>query len=76
MCLGLIRGSVGRVLAKHAQGPGSNLQDHIKMGAAAHTYNPSVLKMEGTSKVQDCPWLHKEFEASLGYMKFCLNKIK
>jgi hypothetical protein len=30
----------------------------------------------GGPKVQDQPWLHREFKACLAYMRPCLKKIK
>jgi hypothetical protein len=36
-----------------------------------------ALEMEmGRSEVQGCPWLHSEFEASLGYVRLCAKKNK
>lgn len=42
---------------------------HYLPGVVAYACNPSTLEMEaGSSGVQDYPQLHKESEASLGYM--------
>ena len=41
-----------------------------------HICHPSTWEMEaGGSGVQGHPWLHSEFEASLGYMRPCLKTI-
>lgn len=41
---------------------------------AAHTYNPDIWEIDtGGPKVKGHPLLHKEFEASLGYMGHCVQ---
>lgn len=40
----------------------------------AHTNKPRTQEAEaGRSGVKSCPWLHREFEASLGYMRACFK---
>lgn len=44
---------------------------------AGTCYNPSTSEMEvGGPGVQGQPWLHRQFEASLGYVRFCLKRAK
>lgn len=41
------------------------------------TFNLSSLEAEaGESGIQSPPWLHSNFDASLGYMRPCLQKKK
>lgn len=41
------------------------------------TFNLSSLEAEaGESDIQSPPWLHGNFDASLGYMRPCLHKKK
>lgn len=46
-----------------------------KLDLVVHTYNPSTWEVEvGGSEIQTHPYLHSTFEASLGYMKLCLEE--
>lgn len=45
-------------------------------GMRLYTCNPSTQQMEARgSGVQGHPWLHIDFEASLGYLSICLKKM-
>lgn len=42
-----------------------------------HTCNSSTQEVEAAgSGIQGHPWLHSEFESSLGYVKLCLKNKK
>lgn len=44
------------------------------LSIVVNTYNPITLDVKaGGSEVQRHTWLHKEFEASLGFMRPCLK---
>lgn len=56
---------------------GSNSQHFIILGMVAHACDHSTCETEaGGSQVQPHPHLHKEFEASLSYMRSYLEKQK
>lgn len=40
---------------------------------AGEVCNPSTQVKTGGLDAQDYPWLHHEFKASLGFMRFCFN---
>lgn len=47
-----------------------------ELGMVGHSCNSSTLETESARLgVQDHPWVHIKFKASLGYMKHC-TKIK
>jgi hypothetical protein len=63
--------SIGGVLAYHSIRLGFNPQ----LGLVMHIYNPSTLELGvEESKAQGHLWLCSKFEASLGYMKYCLKR--
>lgn len=41
------------------------------------TGRPSIQEVEaGGSGVQSQPWLHRQFEVSMGYTRLCLKELK
>lgn len=54
--------------------PHQQIKEQNIAGTDAGTcYNPSTSRGPG---VQGQPWLHREFEASLGYVRVCLKRAK
>lgn len=68
---GLRMCSAGRSLVWHARGP----IPCIKSGIVAYACNLNTPEDQtGGSGIQDQPWLHSKFKASLGFVRFCPKK--
>lgn len=55
------------MLASHKQSPGLHPLSHRKLGMGLHSCGPSTQVVEDDRwEFEGHPWLHNEFEASLG----------
>lgn len=45
----------------------------VFQGMVAQVHNPSTEVKAGGLDVQDYSWLHREFKASLGFLRSCLH---
>jgi hypothetical protein len=68
---------VGSVFANHAVNPGFDPWHFVKVGMIVNACDFNTQEVgAGGSEGQVYPWLHRKFEANLGFMRLCLSTQK